>query len=218
VDLLQLHNNIVGERGTGPVSVGAVIGEVIPALQALQSQGKTRFWGITALGDTGALHRVLDAASLHTAQVCYNLLNPSAGVEVPAGFPPQDFRRVLERARERRVGVIVIRVLAGGALSGVATRHPVAVPSVEPIASGPDYGSDVERAQGLRALVNEGHSASLVEASLRFALSHDAVSTVLLGYSSLEHLEYAAAVVAKGPLPASALARLGSLWAGWARG
>src|SRR5439155_844267 len=57
VDLLQLHNNIVGERGTGPVSVGAVIGEVIPALQALQSQGKTRFWGITALGDTRALHR-----------------------------------------------------------------------------------------------------------------------------------------------------------------
>ena len=218
VDLLQLHNNIVGERGTGPVSVGAVIGEVIPALLALQSQGKTRFWGITALGDTGALHRVLDAASLHTAQVCYNLLNPSAGVEVPSGFPAQDFRRLLERARERRVGVIVIRVLAGGALSGVATRHPVAVPSVEPIASGPDYGSDVERAQGLRALVNEGHGASLVEASLRFALSHDAVSTVLLGYSSLEHLEYAAGVVAKGPLPASALARLGSLWAGWARG
>src|SRR5438552_13788205 len=118
--IFQLHNNIVGERGTGPVSVGAVIGEVIPALLALQSQGKTRFWGITALGDTGALHRVLDAASLHTAQVCYNLLNPSAGVEVPSGFPAQDFRRVLERARERRVGVIVIRVLAGGALSGVA--------------------------------------------------------------------------------------------------
>src|SRR5205823_1886289 len=172
VDLLQLHNNIVGERGTGPVSVGAVIGEVIPALLALQSQGKTRFWGITALGDTGALHRVLDAASLHTAQVCYNLLNPSAGVEVPSGFPAQDFRRLLERARERRVGVIVIRVLAGGALSGVATRHPVAVPSVEPIASGPDSGSDGARAQGLRALVPQGPRASLLQASLSFALSH----------------------------------------------
>jgi hypothetical protein len=35
---------------------------------------------------------------------------------------------------------------------------------------------------------------------------------VLLGYSSLDHLEYAAAGVAKGPLPAAALARLPALW------
>jgi len=55
-----------------------------------------------------------------------------------------------------------------------------------------------------------------VEASLRFALTSDAVSTVLLGYSSLEHLEYAAASVAKGPLPAAALARLPALWARFA--
>jgi len=218
VDLFQLHNRIEPARGPGALSLGDVLSEVVPAVQKLRQQGKVGFCGITALGETPALHQAIDAGTIDTAQVCYNLLNPSAGVEVPSGFPAQDFRRLLERARERRVGVIVIRVLAGGALSGVATRHPVAVPSVEPIASGPDYGSDVERAQGVRALVNEGHSASLVEASLRFALSHDAVSTVLLGYSSLEHLEYAAGVVAKGPLPASALARLGSLWAGWARG
>ncbi len=217
VDLLQLHNNVFGERGAQPVSVADVVGEVVPALQALQLQGKTRFWGITAVGETAALHRALDTATLHTAQVPYNLLNPSAGVEVPAGFPAHDFRRLLDRARERRVGVIVIRVLAAGALSGVTARHPIAVPTVDPIASGPDYASDVERAQALRALVREGHAASLVEASLRFALSHDAVSTVLLGYSSLEHLEYAAAAVAKGPLSKTTLERLGGLWAGFAR-
>jgi hypothetical protein len=39
------------------------------------------------------------------------------------------------------------------------------------------------------------------------------VSTVLLGYSSLEHLEGAASAVAKGPLPAAALARLQACWA-----
>ena len=211
VDLLQLHNNIFGERGAQPVSVADVVGEVTPALQALTAQGKTRFWGITALGDSAALHRVLDAAPLDTAQVCYNLLNPSAGVEVPPGFPAQDFGRLLVRAQERRVGVIVIRVLAAGALSGVATRHPVAVPMVEPIATGPDYASDVQRARALRPLVEEGHAGSLVEASLRFALSSRAVSTVLLGYSSLEHLEYAAGAVAKGPLPAAALERLSTL-------
>jgi hypothetical protein len=35
---------------------------------------------------------------------------------------------------------------------------------------------------------------------------------VLLGYSSLEHLEAAAAAVGKGPLPASALPRLQEIW------
>src|SRR5437667_109009 len=104
VDLLQLHNKLFGERGAQPVSVADVVGEVTPALQALTAQGKTRFWGITALGDSAALHRVLDTAPLDTAQVCYNLPNPSAGVEVPPGFPAQDFGRLLVRAQEGRVG------------------------------------------------------------------------------------------------------------------
>jgi len=185
----------------------------VPTVQKLRQQGKVGFCGITALGETTMLHRAIDAGAVETAQVCYNLLNPSAGLEVPSGFPAQDFRRLLGAAQERRVGVIVIRVLAAGALSGVTTRHPVAVPKVDPIATGPDYASDVERAQALRALVTEGHVGSLVEASLRFALSSPAASSVLLGYSSLEHLEDAAAAVAKGPLPTATLDRLSVLWA-----
>jgi aryl-alcohol dehydrogenase-like predicted oxidoreductase len=88
---------------------------------------------------------------------------------------------------------------------------------VEPIASGPDYATDVGRARALRVLVDEGHAASLVEAALRFPLGSDAVSTVLLGYSSLEHLELAAAAVAKGPLRSEAMARLAACWAEMAR-
>jgi aryl-alcohol dehydrogenase-like predicted oxidoreductase len=207
VDLFQLHNLI----GATP-SAGQVLDEVVPALERLREQGKLRFFGITALGDTAALHRVVGAGRLDTAQVCYNLLDPSAGVAVPAGFPAQDFDRLLDRAGQQGVGVIVIRVLAAGALSGTEARHPVAVPSVDPIASGPDYATDVRRAQGLAALVSEGHAGSLVEAALRFPLGHPAVSTVLLGYSSLEHLEFAAASVGKGPLPAATLPRLQELW------
>jgi aryl-alcohol dehydrogenase-like predicted oxidoreductase len=207
VDLFQLHNLI----GATP-SADQVLNEVVPALERLREQGKLRFYGITALGDTAALHRVVGAGRLDTAQVCYNLLDPSAGEAVPAGFPAQDFDRLLDRAGQHGLGVIVIRVLAAGALSGSAVRHPVAVPSVEPIASGPDYATDVRRAQALDALVSEGHAGSLVEAALRFPLGHAAVSTVLLGYSSLEHLEAAAVAVARGPLPAAALPRLRELW------
>jgi aryl-alcohol dehydrogenase-like predicted oxidoreductase len=205
VDLLQLHNRIEPARGAGALSLADVLGEVVPTVQKLRQQGKVGFCGITALGETAALHRALDSGALDTAQVCYNLLNPS-------GFPAQDFAGLLARARQRNMGVIVIRALAAGALSGVETRHPVAVPSVDPIATAPDYRTDVARAQLLGALVREGHASSLIEASLRLAVGSDAVSTVLVGYSSIEHLEEAAAAVNKGPLPRPALDRLASLW------
>ena len=212
VDLFQLHNRIESARGAGALSLGDVLNEVVPAVQKLRQQGKVGFCGITALGETRALHQAIDSGTIDTAQVCYNLLNPSAGFAVPAGFPAQDFGGLLNRTRERRIGVIVIRVLAAGALSGVEARHPVAVPSVDPIATAPDYRTDVTRAQRLGALVREGHVENLIEASIRLAVSSDAVSTVLVGYSSLEHLEAAAAAVNRGPLPPAALQRLGALW------
>jgi aryl-alcohol dehydrogenase-like predicted oxidoreductase len=212
VDLLQLHNPI-GARSDGrSVSVRDLLDQVVPALEALRGQGKTRFYGITGLGATESLQEAVAAGVLDTMQVCYNLLNPSAGAEVPAGFPGQDFASLLSRAREQSMGVIAIRILAAGALSGVAERHPIAVPAVDPIASGPDYAADVRRAQMLQGLVKEGHASSLVEAALRFAVGHDAVSTALLGYSSLEQLEFAAACVSKGPLPKAALERLTAVW------
>jgi aryl-alcohol dehydrogenase-like predicted oxidoreductase len=217
VDLLQLHNVIDPAHPRG-VDARQVLEEVVPALDKLKQAGKVRFYGITALGDTASLSKVIEARAIDTAQVCLNLLNPSAAGPVPKGFPAQDFDGLLPRARAAGVGAIVIRVLAGGALSGTETRHAVAAPEVEPIASGPDYVADVRRGRTLDALVREGHVGSVVEAALRFPLSSPGVSTVLVGYSTLDHLEYAAASMAKGPLPASAVARLAALWRGWAGG
>jgi aryl-alcohol dehydrogenase-like predicted oxidoreductase len=210
VDLLQLHNPISSDDGG--FDADTVLDQIVPTLEGLRRQGKIRFLGITALGETAALHRVIQAHVLDTAQVCYNLLNPSAGVTLPRGFPAHDFARLLDRAREAAVGVIGIRVLAAGALSGTEARHPIAVPAVDPIASGPDYRTDVRHAHWLDALVREGHAGSLVEAAVRFAIANDAMSTVLVGYSSLDHLEYAAACVNKGPLSPAALDRLSTLW------
>ena len=212
VDLLQIHNALVPERRGDTLGVADVLEQAVPALERLRQQGKLRFFGITSTGDTGALHRVINSGAFDTAQVFFNLLDPSAWLEVPAGFPGQDFRQLLSRTREQRMGVIVVRVLAGGALSGTAARHPLAQPAVAPIATGPDYATDVARARQLQALVDEGHAGDLVEAALRFPLGSDAVSTVLLGYSTREHLEHAAASIAKGPLSRAALDRLSVLW------
>ncbi len=214
VDLFQLHNPITPAGQAPALSPEAVLGEAVPALERLRDQGKTRWFGITALGDPAALRHVLDAGAFDTAQVPYNLLNPSAVGPLPPGSAAPDQERLILHAAEADVGVIAIRVLAGGALSGTEARHPVAAPTVEPIASGPSYAADVARARRLRPLVEAGHAADLVEAALRFAITPEAVSTALVGTSSLAELEHAVAAVRKGPLPAQALELLDTLAGG----
>ena len=81
-----------------------------------------------------------------------------------------------------------------------------------PIASGDDYAQDVAHAGMLRPLVEQGHAATLMEASIRFALTHPGMSTVLVGTSELAHLEAAIAAVERGPLPPAALELLNGLW------
>ena len=100
------------------LSVRQVLGDVVPAFERLRQQGKTRFLGLTAIGDTTALHRVIDARAFDSAQVVYNMLNPSAATELPPNYPAQDYGRLFDHTRAAGVGVIGIRVLAGGALSG----------------------------------------------------------------------------------------------------
>ena len=78
VDILHLHNPITGNGGGSALSVRQVLDEVVPAFERLRQQGKIRFLGLTALGDTAALHQVIDARVFDSAQVVYNMLNPSA--------------------------------------------------------------------------------------------------------------------------------------------
>ena len=214
VDLIQLHSHVGWQRSVagGSLSVHNVLGEVVEAFQYLQVQGKTRYFGITGLGETESLHQVVDADAFHTVQACYHLLNPSAGEAVPPNLNPQDFGRLIVRAAEREMGVIVISVLAQGALSGLEVRHPVAKASTAAIGTGRGYMEDVRRARSFDFLVNEGYAEGLVEASLRFALANEHVSTVLVGYSSLEHLEKAVEYASRGPLPPEALNRLPDVW------
>jgi aryl-alcohol dehydrogenase-like predicted oxidoreductase len=211
VDLFQLHNHITADGSDGGFTPEVVLGEIVPAFQRLRQQGKIRFFGITAVGDTPALHRVADARAFDTAQVSYNMLNPSAGAAVPSGYPAHDYGNLLARTKAADMGVINIRVLAAGAVSGTEDRHPLGSPSVEPIGSGGSYRTDAERARRLQPLIREGHAESLVDAALRFVIANDAVSTVLVGYSTLDQLEYAASSIDRGPLSHAALDRLAEL-------
>ena len=211
VDILHLHNPITATGGGSALSVRQVLDEVVPAFERLRRQGKIGFLGLTALGDTAALHQVIDARVFDSAQVVYNMLNPSAACALPARYPAQDYGRLFDHTEAAGVGVVGIRVLAGGALSGSAERHPIAGPAPEPIGSAMSYDADIDRARRLIPLVKEGFAESLTEAATRFALSHPAMGTILVGMATPQQFEDALAAVQKGPLPQAALDRLSAL-------
>ena len=210
VDLFQLHNPLVAKDGGDKLAIDIALEEVAPALDKLRQAGKTRFIGFSGVGETAALHRAIESKLFDTVQVVYNALNPSAGGPLAKGAPGQDYGRLLDKVAAADMGTIIIRALAGGALAGTAERHPLAMQAVDPIGSAPDFATDVARAKELEPLVKEGAAESLTELAERFVIAHPAVSTMLVGYSTLEQLETAIAAVNKGPLPAAALARITS--------
>jgi aryl-alcohol dehydrogenase-like predicted oxidoreductase len=208
IDLIQLHNLIGLSRQADRDWIRIRLSDldtVIEAFEALQHQGKVRYWGITGLGESDALRQAVGRGGFQSIQVPYNLLNPSAGTTVPPGFPFQDYGQIIDRAAQQGMGVIAIRILAGGALSGATERHPVASTSVNPIASEQEYSADVGRARRYAFLVEKGIVSNLVEAAVRFVVSKPGVSTALMGISSLDQLEQAVQYVECGPLPADAL-------------
>jgi aryl-alcohol dehydrogenase-like predicted oxidoreductase len=163
---------------------------------------------MTATGDPPAVLDAVGSGRVETAQVYLNVLNPSAGWAgtAPAGEP--DFSGLLDRAAAADVGAIVIRSLAAGAVAGPAERHPNASDPFGSSVAGSDFARDQARAARLADLARELGLESTVELALRFVLAHRAVSTVIVGYSSLAHLEDALRWSERGPLAEEAVGRI----------
>ncbi|MEE8473234.1 MAG: aldo/keto reductase [Dehalococcoidia bacterium] len=185
-------------------------GGVLEGFEALQGEGKVRFFGFSGLGEPSAIHRLVDSGRFHTVQVYYNLLNPSASYPVPPTFSAQDYQGLMDRASARGMGVAAIRAMAAGALSATPEAGGGARSST-PLSPGSEYARDVERARSLGFLVRDDiHRMS--QAALRFALMNPAASTVLLGFSTPRQIDEAAACAEAGPLPERDLEQLHHLW------
>src|SRR5207302_6826094 len=96
VDILHLHNPITGNGGGSALSVRQVLDDLVPAFERLRQQGKIRFLGITAIGDTAALHQVIDARVFDSALVVYYMINPPAGTDLPANCAAQHTGRCFD--------------------------------------------------------------------------------------------------------------------------
>jgi len=208
VDLLQLHNRIATESGGNrTIGIKQVLDQVLPCLERLREQRLARFIGLTALGETPCILRAIESGRFDSAQVYYNLLNPSAARRMPAGWTGQDFGGVMDACKRHDMAIMNIRIFAAGALATDA-RHGREVQ----LAQDADLDTEKNRSAAVfRALKREGETRA--QTAVRFGLANPDVSCVVLGLAELSHLEEAIGAQAMGALPPESLKKLEALYA-----
>jgi len=200
VDLLQLHNTLHTSAANRDSVSAEQLDGIADAMRALVREGLTRHIGFTGVGDTDALHENIRSGRFETMQSYFNAINPSAGHAGVHG-PGQDMAGAIDVAKEQGLGVIAIRVMAGGAMTAQEQRAPLASPSLGPaLVPGDTYEVDISRAVWLQGVASELGLESALELTLRLVLSHPGVSTALVGYSDLQQLEDAIRWAERGVL------------------
>lgn len=205
VTLLQLHNAITAQRGDQPTSVRPedVLGPggILEAFRRLQDRGLVRQIGLTGLGQTGALRRVVASGHFDTIQVPYNLLHPDAGQTSESRCEKDErLRDVITDCGHERMGVLAIRVFAGGALAGQRPSAHTLRTRFFPLKL---YERDQRHTQHLRKML--GAETDLKEVALRFVLTRPEVSAAIIGFGDPAHVRDAQAYLAAGPLPEETL-------------
>ena len=187
VTLLQLHNGITAERGEEPASItpNDILSRdgVANTFDRLRDEGLVLHSGLTGTGQPSALKAVIRSGRFDTVQTPYNALNPSAGATSPIQPGDTDYGNILADCAEMRMGVFAIRVFAAGALLGqVPSAHTLKTPYF-PLDL---YLRDAARAEFIREELGDGER--MTEFALRFALSHLAVSSAIIGFGSPSHI------------------------------
>jgi len=200
VTLLQLHNAITAERGQEATSVtprdvlGA--GGVLESLQKLREEEVVGHIGITAVGQAGPLREVIGSGRFDTIQVPYNIMNPSAGLDVPDDYPEANYGNIISLAQQHQMGVLAIRVFAAGAVLG---NSPASHTINSPFFPLDLYRRDEQRAARMRQAL--GHEFDLKDVAVRYVLGHPSVSAAIIGFGAPSHFDEALAGTARGPLP-----------------
>ena len=190
VDVLQLHNRIGSKPGGRVMTVEQVLGRngVADGLDRLREKGLIRHMGITAIGETASVCEVIRSGRFDSAQVYYNLLNPSAGRSMPKAWTGHDFTGVIEACRAHGLAVMAIRIFAAGVIA-----------------------TDERKARAVFDAIGTGHGTR-GQVALRFVLSNPNVSSAVIGSAELHHIDEALQAAAMGPLAPQVLARLEALY------
>ena len=210
VTLLQVHNSITAQRGDEATSLTPADilgpGGMLEEFKRLREDGLVRYLGITAIGQAGPLNEVVGSGEFDTIQVPYNLMNPSAGQTVLDDFKEANYGNVMATCGEHDMGVFAIRVYAAGAL---IKKPPQPHTYTTKFFTMDLYERDQLRAPKLEKVL--GSEMTLNEAAVRFAISHDRVTSALIGTSKPANVDEALRYIEMGPLPKELLERLRQL-------
>jgi aryl-alcohol dehydrogenase-like predicted oxidoreductase len=210
VALFQLHNQLGAASGGRPTVTSQQVlgrGGVADTFDRLKQQGLFQASGITAVGDAKACLDVIDSGRFDAAQVYYNAINPSAAWErAPAEWKAQNFAGVIAACRRQNMGILNIRVWAGGPLATPKPPQRLAV-----LTSGTDVANELRCAAAVRAALG-GAYGTPAQTALRFVLGNSDIATRVIGISELPFFDEALAAVPMGPLPQEAMSKLERLW------
>lgn len=200
VTLLQLHNSITRQRGDEPTSVtpADVLGRggIAEAFQFLRDARLVEHIGLTGIGQPASLAEVVRSGDFATIQVPYHLLNPSAGRAMSADFTETNYGNIIAECARARMGVLAIRVLAGGALVGHApSPHTYKTPFF-PLGL---YERDRARAARLQEAI--GRDRQLSQESIRFVLAHPDVHAAIIGFGETHQIDDATDALAADTAP-----------------
>ena len=157
IDVIQCHDIEFG-------SLDQIVVETLPALRALQQQGKVRFVGISGL-PLAIFPAILDRAELDVVlSYCHHTLNDAS------------LRDLLPYLMSKNVGIINASPLAMGLL----TERPL--PSWHPAPP------EIRAACAQAAAYCRSKGVDIARLALQFSVSNPDIATTLVGIGSLEDL------------------------------
>ena len=183
-------------------------GGVADTFDRLKAQGLIQASGMTAAGDTKACLEVINSGRFDAAQVYYNAINPSAAwSRVPPAWKGQDFSGVIAACFRQNMGVLNIRVWAGGPLaSAKRPEHLFMMTTVT------DLDNEVRCAAAVRKVLGDEYGTP-AQAALRFVLGNRDLSSRVVGHCRARATRRGARGGRQGPLPTAAVSKLDELWA-----
>ncbi len=208
VDLLQLHNRIGSKPGGRVMTVEQILGRngVADGLERLRDKGLIRLMGITGLGEAASVCEVIRSGRFDSAQVYYNLLNPSAGRRMPSAWTGQNLGGIMAACRANNVAVMAIRIFAAGI---IATDERT---GRESILTADTSAAEEERKTKAVFDAIGSDQGTRGQVALRFVLSNPEISCAVIGISESHHVDEALGAAEMGPLPARTLGRLDALY------
>ena len=161
-------------------------GEVFDALRGFKKEGLIKHFGASVESMEEA-NLILDQSELTSLQIIFNI------------FRQKPIHALFDKARSKRVGIIVRLPLASGLLSGKLTKETKFAASdhrnynqngevfnVGETFAGLPLAKGIELADRLKSFVPEGMTMS--QLAQRWILDHDAVSTVITGASHADQV------------------------------